>query len=214
MRKPGWGIIVEGDPLDLADWADGLMPPFDPWVEKYEGRTVLRSATLDELTSGDAVYNRALALIDRLNGAFAVSQQTRPLTFSGTIIQFTPNGKENRIISAGTGVYESRGRARAYSASIGPDGKPLPAPPSQVQRWVGIAQGDEYLNDALQYFAKGANWFDIYKALECLFKRAGGEHIFLDLGGGSENQKLTVLNKRPIGQRGMQDFRLQVNRCR
>jgi hypothetical protein len=189
--KPGWGAIVEGEPFDLADWADGLRPPFDPSIEIYEGETVLRSKVLDELTSADEVYNRALAYIERLNGAFALSQRTKPVRLRA-VIHFAADGKKHRTLFVGTGVIESRGRARAYSASIGPDGKPLAPPPSQVQRWAAVAQDDELLDDALMYFAKGANWFDIYKALECLCIRAGGESDFLALGWEPERDVLRL----------------------
>ena len=37
-------------------------------------------------------------------------------------------------------------------------------------------------------FGKGADWFDIYKTLECLYKRAGGEHEFLALNWEPENE--------------------------
>ena len=72
----------------------------------------------------------------------------------------------------------------AHSIVIGPDGQPLPQlppQPSEVQRWFKIADRDDLLDDALMNFGKGANWFDIYKTLECLFKNAGGEPAFLAL---------------------------------
>ncbi len=43
------------------------------------------------------------------------------------------------------------------------------------QRWLSFAAGDDLLADALTYFARGDDWFDIYKALECLEERFGGE---------------------------------------
>jgi hypothetical protein len=70
----------------------------------------------------------------------------------------------------------------------GPDGEPV-APshpqPSEVQLWAAIAQEDLLLHDALVYFGRISqrpagpvtevpDWFDIYKALECLEKRFGG----------------------------------------
>ncbi len=183
MPKPGWGAIVQGEPTDLGDWADTLKEPFDPW-EIHRGETVLRSASLDELASVDEVRDRALAHIERLNGVIALSQRARPIRFGG-VIQFTLDGKQHRTMFAEAGSIELRGaKARAYATAFGPDGKPLPPPapqPSEVQRWAASVDDDELLDDAVMYFGKGADWFDIYKALECLFLRAGGEREFLAL---------------------------------
>jgi len=73
---------------------------------------------------------------------------------------------------------------------IGPDGKPVPpAPPQQsdVQAWMGLAEADDFLDDALVYFGMATEWFDIYKTLETLILRFGGqekkaEEVFLSLG--------------------------------
>ena len=184
MTKPGWGAIVQGEPIDLEGWAHSLNQPFDPWVEVHDEQTVLRSASFDELASADEVRDRALAYIDRLNGAMALWQQTSPLRFGG-VIQFAADGKRHRTVFAEMGAYEVRGDiARFYATVTGPDGKPVPPPPpqpSEVQRWAKIADANDLLDDALMYFAKGADWFDIYKALECLFQNAGGEPAFLKL---------------------------------
>ena len=60
---------------------------------------------------------------------------------------------------------------------LGPDGRPEPPKPderSEPQRWLSIAAKDDLLADALTYFARGDDWFDVYKALECLEMRFGG----------------------------------------
>jgi hypothetical protein len=40
---------------------------------------------------------------------------------------------------------------------------------------LSIAAEDDLLADALTYFARCYDWFDVYKALECLEMRFGGE---------------------------------------
>lgn len=81
---------------------------------------------------------------------------------------------------------------------IGADGKPVPPPPpkpSDVQRWAKLTDADRLLGDALIHFGKGANWFDIYSALECLVERFGKgkkkkekESTFLDLNWELKHQ--------------------------
>jgi hypothetical protein len=171
----------------LEAWANTLKEPFDPWVEIHGGETVLRSASLDELTSANAVRDRAPAYIDRINGAMALSQFAGPLRFGERVIQFTADGKQHRTMFPQTASIELRGSGglRADTIHIGPDGKPVAPPPpepTEVQRWVAIAEGDYLLDDGLIYFGKGDDWFDIFKAFECLIEKFGGnEGAFLAL---------------------------------
>jgi hypothetical protein len=44
-----------------------------------------------------------------------------------------------------------------------------------------IADSEPLLDEALIYFGKATDWFDIYKCLECLILRFGGEAAFLAL---------------------------------
>jgi hypothetical protein len=101
MSKPGWGAIVQGELKDLEKWADRLKEPFDPWTEIHGKDTVLRSASLDQATSASDVRDRALAYIDRLNGAVALSQHVRPLRFGG-VLQFVADGPPHRILFSET----------------------------------------------------------------------------------------------------------------
>ena len=43
---------------------------------------------------------------------------------------------------------------------------PSPTVPSEVQAWATLADDDELLEDALIYFGRATDWFDIYKTLE------------------------------------------------
>jgi hypothetical protein len=187
MTKSIWGALIEGHRFDLQDWADALQKQFDPWVELYDAQSVLRSTSFDELTSAEQVHDRALAYIDRLNGAFAVSHNAKPLSLGG-VVEITHDG-QRKIFKFAQFSAEGRSHARAVAQVIGPDGKPVvqPPTPSEVQRWCGSAERDEWLDDALIYFAK-SDWFDNYKALECLFGRAGGEDKFMALGWESKSE--------------------------
>jgi hypothetical protein len=62
MKKPGWGVIVQGEPTDLEDWAYTLKEPFNPWVEVNGDQTVLRSALFDELKSAAEVRDWAIMM--------------------------------------------------------------------------------------------------------------------------------------------------------
>jgi hypothetical protein len=188
VSRSSWGAIVQGDKFDLEDWADALKPSFDPWIEIYGDHTVLRSSSFDELTSGELVQDRAIAYIDRLNGAFAISHKSKPLSFYG-IVEISADG-QRRVFTFAVSVMEGRSKVRGVSQAIGPDGQPIISPPqaSEVQRWSQCADRDELLDDALIFYGKSDNWFNIYNALESLFNRVGGEKNFLALGWESEGE--------------------------
>ncbi len=183
-----WGAVLSGHDLDLQDWREMLKPPFDPWVEVRGPDHVLRSASLDGLTSASEVRDRVVAHIERLNGTMSVMRDCEPLQFSG-VAEVGPDGKVHRTVFAEVSALLGRMRVVATAVTMGPDGNPTPEPPpgpSEAQNWAEIADGEEFLEDALIYFGRAypavpgrhppTFWFDIYKALECLEKRfADGE---------------------------------------
>jgi hypothetical protein len=67
---------------------------------------------------------------------------------------------------------------------VGPDGEVVPdapAQPSDIQRWTSIAGTDDHLADALVYLGR-REWFDLFKAIECIEDWAGGEGALIGLG--------------------------------
>ena len=179
--KVGWGAAVQGNPSDIAHWDAALKKPFDPWVESHDKKTLLRSAVLDELQSATEVRDQAVALIDRLNGAMALSRNSKPLRFTG-VTQFMPDGTRHRTIFAESVAALELLAGEITVTITGPDGRPIPPPPtpSDVQVWAALAEADDFLDDALIYFGTATEWFDIYKTLETLILRFGpGEEVFL-----------------------------------
>jgi hypothetical protein len=155
--------VIRGEPADLAIWQQVLKHASVVWVETTsDGETVLRATALNELKSKSEVCGRAMAYIDRLNGAMALSQRAKPVRFGEVIIRFK-DGRLHRSLIAKGGVYESR----VLPISLNQ------ATPSEVQRWSALADQETWLHEALTYFGRGANWFDIYKALELLIKFKG-----------------------------------------
>jgi hypothetical protein len=187
MASVGWGAVVLGNPRDLADWAHALKERFDLWVEIHGSETVLRSASLDELNSASEVRDRAVAYIDRLNGAMALSLHSGPVRL-GEVIRFTPDGGLQRtaFLEPVGLVVDCPEFGRTTVTAIAPDGQvipPSPPQPSEVQRWAVITNSEVWLDDALVYFGRATDWFDIYKTFECLIERFGGgkEAAFLKL---------------------------------
>lgn len=189
MAKPGWAAVVHGNPADLQWWADQLKPDLDgPWVETHGSETLLRSPSFTELATEDDVRDRAVALIARLNGGFALAQQAGPVRFAA-VVKIDANGVLHQTVFVEGSTYELTGQSVALVLGAGVGGGP-----SVVQRWSAIADNEELLNDALIYFGRATNWFDVYKAVECLEARVGGESKLMALGWASE-KKIELLKR-------------------
>jgi hypothetical protein len=109
------------------------------------------------------------------NGAMRASRRTGIVRLEDVVEVFS-DGTFRRHVSAQI-VEVLRLKVRAVAVMLGPDAKPYPEPPpepSEPQRWLRIAAKDDLLADALTYFARCDDWFDTYKALECLEMRFGG----------------------------------------
>src|SRR5262249_7510267 len=157
-----------GDPADLLAWQHMLKHQSDVWVETHNGETVLRATSLDALQSAGEVRDRAIAYIDRLNGAMALSHDSRPVQITRAGVQFTQDRHvRHRNFPVGRGGFEYRGSVATISPTV--------IGPSEVQRWSAIADQETLLDDALTYFGRATDWFDIHKALECLEEKFGGE---------------------------------------
>jgi hypothetical protein len=144
------------------------------WQNTLEAIYILRSQSFDGLQISE-VRGRAEALIERLNGAMAAARGSRPVR-GQDVVQFTPDGVRHHHILLAESL-NLRVRVGAARMTIGSDGAIVPeaAPqPSEVQRWTVIADTDDRLADALVYLSR-AEWFDLYKAIECVEDFAGGE---------------------------------------
>lgn len=171
--------MIHGHPADLSVWQHRLKHQSDVWVEMHDSETVLRATSLQESESATDARDRAIAYIDRLNGAMALSHaDSRPVQLR-EVIRFMPDGHSHRTLFVEPAKFEGRGSVIAGATVIGADGPPPAPESSEVQRWSGVADEEELLDDALIYFGKipqspageATDWFDIYKALECLIDR-------------------------------------------
>jgi hypothetical protein len=205
----GWGVQLAGEAFDLEDWQHALKPPFDPWIVETEHGLVLRSQLLNSATTPTEARDHAESLMGWMNGLFAVTHHARKLRLEN-VVEFLKDGSQRRHAFAHLGAIELRCKMRAEAVVLDAHGNPKPPPPPQptdAQRWAILAADDDLLADALTYFGRGDDWFDIYKALECLFFRFadGKEYKFLELGWADKSEiellKWTANSERHSGHK-------------
>jgi hypothetical protein len=183
QNKEGWGAVLGGEAADIDDWTHLLSNGLDPWTETNGNDTILRSNTLSNLESADEVRAQSSDMIDYLNGAMALSQGCGSVTFRAAI-RFDSKGHVHRTVFGEMGAFERKDRMRGTGEVLNANGNLIPAvpTPSEVQNWAAIAENDSLIQEALTYFRKSPTWFNIYKALECLTLRFGGDEAkFLEL---------------------------------
>jgi hypothetical protein len=190
--SPGWVVRLTGHEADFSCWERCLRPPFDPWCERIprDGSCVwaLRSRYFDHLQIADEVRDRAIPLIQQLNGALGVGVNAEPLTFDG-VGHIDDQGGFNSFLFAE--LHDELQARDTFSASVevrDANGNLIPPPPpeeSATQRWMRAAEEDDDIADMLAFAGRADNWFDIYKTIELAQKLAGGQHKLIGLLGGS-----------------------------
>lgn len=183
-----WGIEINGHDFDLQDWQNQFRPPFDPWVEKHDETYIFRTRRFDGIDDAEAVSKAASFLVGHMNGAMFAVCRAKPLT-TGALIELKADGSRGRSVFLAMAGAAARGRASAVAVVLDKDGKERiqPPVPTQVQEWAEIASADEQLADALMFSAR-MDWFDIYKAIECLEAKAGGEQALRQLNWISKDE--------------------------
>jgi hypothetical protein len=163
-----WGIGLHGHQFDLEYWRDTLKEPFDPSVIQQGDVYILRSSEFASCDTAPAALEKAKPLIEILNGAMRVVTGSHPLTFRG-VYELRPDGwhqtKEKSRPNPPTNV-----RVKLYNDDL----TTIPTNSSRPQTWMDLIDRSDHLSDALIYLGRG-EWFDIYKAIECLEAFAGGE---------------------------------------
>lgn len=171
-QPAGWGVQLQGQSDDLEDCKNSLKPPFDPWVIESKSGLVLRSKSFDFATYSEEVFQKSKLVMNWLNGALSLNYSGDPVR-AGEIVEFTADGQERRHIRLEGVMSIGRFRMRGELTVLGPDGNPRPPQPSNIQTWMDISENDDLISDALVYYSRSDNWFDIYKCLECLILRFG-----------------------------------------
>jgi hypothetical protein len=188
-----WIVQLTGHEFDFSYWERCLRPPFDPCCQRIprDGTFVwaLRSRSFDHLQNAGEVRERAIPLIQQLNGALGVEVNAEPLNFYG-VGRIDDQGGFHLTVFA---EAHSRARANAIATAEVRDAKgnlipPLPPEASSTQRWIKAAENNDDIADMLVFAGRADNWFDIYKTVELAQRLAGDRNKLRVLLGKSANE--------------------------
>jgi hypothetical protein len=188
---PGWFIQLTGHEFDFLYWERALSPPFDPWCERIPRSEscvwALRSRSFENLQNAAEVRERAIPLIQRLNGALGVEVSAEALTLNSVGRIDDQGGIQFAVFAE----VHLRGRTMATAEGRDAKGNVIPPPlpnASVVQKWIAAAEEHEDIADLLVFAGRADNWFDIYKTLELAETLAGGQPKLRTLLGDARDE--------------------------
>lgn len=190
----GWALELRGEKIDLDDLREELRAPFDPWVEDYldgeDAVLLLRSHNWKDMKTTGEMMGDARRLIDQINGAHFLGQSDARLISAGATRRFGPDGATLPVVISATinitlGNVRVRGRVSTGAAPNAPVESPL-------QRRLALANREEAVADLLVFLSRADDWFDLFKAIECVEKLAGGQKKAEGLAAGWNDARRTA----------------------
>jgi hypothetical protein len=177
-----WLVRLKGHEFDLEDLSGHFNSPKRNVRKDKDGYYYLRSSGFDPLADDAAIRERALELIEHMNGAAKIysGESFRTVEFNG-ISYVDEEGQRHNFVYL-SGVMEGRSRVSG-SLTVVREGEVVepPEPPRKAEMLVDLAARDARVADTLRFFQKG-DWVSLYKAWEVVGDAAGGAHSIVSNG--------------------------------
>jgi hypothetical protein len=147
---PDWRAILSGDPFDLESIAD-----LGVGVTKEDGAFVLRSEQFRALTEAEQVRERALLLVEAINGAAKVLLGQVHTVAVGSIEG--DDGSGGFLVLIGETVR--LGIRERVQVIDGATGLPIVSRPSgSLSAWLDVAEREPRVRKALRLFTGESSW--------------------------------------------------------
>jgi hypothetical protein len=168
---PNWLVRLKGEKFDLEDFPSLLRSPEYTVIEE-NGSYYLKSSDFDSLSSADEVRERAIAIIDMLNGAMKLHIHNFRGVFEDGVTLIKEDGSRHHYAYLG-GTIAARAKVSATVTTS--NGTQQIAPqPSNVESWLSLAKGDKAVADSLHFFRENT-WGSLYKVYEIIKDDVGGK---------------------------------------
>lgn len=170
-----WKARLRGHSFDLDTLTD-MFREGEPTVGADDDCHYLRSSTFDGLTDVSAVKERAVELLDYMNGiARVLDPSYRNVELTGAF-----DGEDGRAVVIGAASASARTRAQAVGVVVGgePQSPALPRGP----KYVELAESDPDVAEAVGYIASGLDPARLYKVFEIIRHDVGNAEAMQRMG--------------------------------
>ena len=181
---PNWLVRLKGEKFDLEDFPSLLRSPEHTVIEE-NGSYYLKSSDFDSLSSADEVRERAIAIIDMLNGAMKLHIHDFRGVFEDGVTIIKEDGGRHHYVYLGGSIAT---RVKVSATVTTSKGTQQIAPqPSEVESWLSLAKGDKAVADALHFFRENT-WISLYKVYEIIRDDVGGEEAITTNGWATKKR--------------------------
>ena len=181
-----WLVRLKGHQFDLEELAGHFTSATRNVGKDEDGYYYLRSESLNQMTDSQDVHERALKLIESINGAasYHVGSSYRPVEFDG-LTQIDETGQRHNFVFL-SGVIEARSHFFG-NLTVSRAGEAINVPParSQAETLADLADQNEKVADALRFYQRG-DWINLYKAWEVVCDAAGDMRQVIKNGWAAE----------------------------
>lgn len=174
-----WKIALSGSGIDLDMLL--LLSGDDRFaVRKVDGKYILQSVEFESLDSPGAVWDCAITLVRRINGAARVLFDDHSNVTVDKVIHEHPDGSQQSIAYA-SGTATARVRARCCTSVVRADGTEEGPACNKVHSWVNMASHSEDVAEVLRYFEGDyLAYFDLYKIYEIVTHNCESRGVSFD----------------------------------
>ena len=198
---PKWLVRLGGERLDLEDFPSLLCSPEHTVIEE-DGSYYLKSSDFDSLGSADEVRERALAIIEMLNGAMKLHIPSFRGVYEAGVTLIEEDGRRHHYVYLEASIT-LRSKVSANLTVTKSNGtRQIAPPPSNVESWISLAKTDKAVADALHFF-RDNTWISLYKVYEIISEDVGGEEAIIRNGWATERRlsrfRQTAQSKAALG---------------
>lgn len=174
-----WKVALSGSGIDLDMLL--LLSGDDRFaVRKVDGNYILQSVEFESLDSPEAVWDCAITLVRRINGAARVLFDDHSNVTVDKVIHQNPDGSQQSIAYA-SGIATARARARCCASVVRADGTEEGPACSKVHSWVNLASHNGDVAEVLRYFERQClTYSDLYKVYEIVTHNCESRGVSFD----------------------------------
>lgn len=169
-------VLKAEDAFERSNWLAAFKTPFQPTAEERPDQhgnplLLLSADEFEGITDQKALVDIAKVRVRELNSIIGAMSGASNVTVEGVAEIVDGVVCCHVFLEAELAKFEAK-FGWAQIAIVGADGTPKPPPPSPAQEQYRAARLNELVAQALAYTVGKPDFFDLFKALECL--EAGG----------------------------------------